>query len=171
MLRYSLLALLLTLSMPVAAQTIYKQVDKDGKVTYTDKPPAKDQKAEKLELSPERNIVSPLGTDPVQAKRALEDRMKRRADVEETRAGDIAEAQAKLDQAREALAAGVEPREDDWKTVAGAGQAARVLNEGYFERIQKLEAAVKQAEAEVEKAGSRPAQKSTEGSTSPKTEK
>lgn len=149
--RYSPIALLLVMSFAVTAQTIYKQVDKDGKVTYTDKPPSKEQAAQKVDIDTERNIAKPLGSRPVQAKESADKQLKRRADSDAAFEKDVAQARAKLDLAKEELTNGKEPQEEDWKTVgAQAGKPARILNEAYFDRIKQLEAAVKQAEEELD---------------------
>jgi len=54
------LALLLFLPLSQASEEVYKTVDKDGKVTYTDSPPK--DKAEKVELSDINTIPAPDGT-------------------------------------------------------------------------------------------------------------
>ena len=151
--RYSSIALLLAISISFAAsaQTVYKHVDKDGKVTYTDEPPSKEQAAQKVDIDTKRNIAEPLGHRPAQAKESADKQLKRRADREATSEREIAQASAKLDSARDELARGKEPQEDDWMTVgAQAGKPARILNEAYFDRIKQLEAAVKQAEEELD---------------------
>jgi hypothetical protein len=83
--RYSPIALLLAVSFAVSAQTVYKQVDKDGKVTYTDKPPSKEQAAQKVDIDTERNVAKPLGSKPVQAKESVDSQLKRRADTDAAR--------------------------------------------------------------------------------------
>ena len=80
--RYSPIALLLAMAFAVSAQTIYKQVDKDGKVTYTDKLPSKEQAAQKVDIDTERNVAKPLGSKPVQAKELADKQQKRRADTD-----------------------------------------------------------------------------------------
>lgn len=154
--RYSPIVLLfLALSFAVSAQTIYKQVDKDGKVTYTDKPPSKEQAAQKVDIDTERNVAKPLGSRPIQAKESADSQLKRRADTDAALENEVEQARAKLDLAKEELAKGKEPQEEDWMAAsARAGKPARILNEAYFERVKRLEAAVRQAEEELDNARS-----------------
>ena len=48
--RYLLLICSVLLTLPLAAQIVYKTVDEDGNITYTDQPP--DDQAEPMELPP-----------------------------------------------------------------------------------------------------------------------
>jgi hypothetical protein len=161
--RYSPFALLLVVSFAVSAQTVYKQVDKDGKVTYTDKPPSKEQAAQKVDIDTERNVAKPLGSKPVQAKESVDSQLKRRADTDAALEKKIQQARAKLELATEALARGREPQEEDWMTVGvQSGKPARHLNEAYFERIKRLEEAVRQAEEELDNARSNSSPKKSE---------
>jgi Domain of unknown function (DUF4124) len=161
--RYSPIALLLAMSFAVSAQTIYKQVDKDGKVTYTDKPPPKEQASQKVDIDTERNLAKSLGTNPVQAKESADNQLKRRTDTDAAREKKIEQARAKLDLAKEELAIGKEPQEEDWMTVgAQSGRPFRHLNEAYFERVKQLEEAVRQAEEELDIAQSSSSPKKSE---------
>jgi Domain of unknown function (DUF4124) len=161
--RYSPIALLLAMSFTVSAQTVYKQVDKEGKVTYTDKPPSEEQAAQKVDIDTERNIAKPLGNRPGQAKESADSQLKRRADSDAAFEKEVAQARAKLDLAKDELEKGREPQEDDWKTVgAQAGKPARILNEAYFDKVKQLEEAVRQAEEELDKARSNSSPKKIE---------
>jgi hypothetical protein len=51
------------LSAPAAAQKLYKHVDEKGNVTYTDRAPKGDQKAEKLKAP---NVASPEASRQLQ---------------------------------------------------------------------------------------------------------
>lgn len=145
--RYSPIVLLLAVSFAVSAQTVYKQVDKDGKVTYTDKPPSKEQAAQKVDIDTERNVAKPLGSKPVQAKELTDRQLKRRFDTDAVLEEKVEQTRAKLDLAKEELEKGREPQDEDWMTVGvQSGKPARHLNEAYFERVKRLEAAVRQAE-------------------------
>lgn len=161
--RYSAIALLLVMSFTVTAQTIYKQVDKDGKVTYTDKPPSKEQAAQKVDIDTERNIAKPLGSKPVQAKELVDSQLKHRADTDAALEKKVERTRAKLELAKEELAKGKEPQEEDWRTVgAQAGKPARILSEAYFDRVKQLEAAVRQAEEELDNARNNSSPKKSE---------
>jgi Domain of unknown function (DUF4124) len=136
------------------AQAIYKQVDKDGKVTYTDKAPDKDQPATKVDIDKNRNVATPLGTrSPAAAKGVADANLKAREMSEARFARELEKAEARLSKAKEDLANGKDPQEDDWSTVGVAsGRAGRMLNEAYQERVKRLEDAVKQAEGDVARA-------------------
>jgi hypothetical protein len=150
---------MLALSFAASAQTVYKHVDKDGKVTYTDTPPSNDQAAQKVDIDTERNIAKPLGSKPLQAKQSADSQLKRRADAEATLEKEIERARARLDLAREELEKGKEPRDEEWMTGGvQSGRPFRHLNEAYFERVRRLEESVRQAEEELDsvRSGSSP---------------
>jgi hypothetical protein len=161
--RYSAIAILLAISFTVSAQTIYKQVDKDGKITYTDKPPSKEQAAQKVDIDTERNIAKPLGSRPAQAIESADNQLKRRAHSDAALEKMIEQARAKLDLVKDELAKGKEPQEEDWMTVgAQSGRPFRHLNEAYFDRVKQLEEAVRQAEEELDNAQSNSSPKKSE---------
>ena len=167
--RHSPIVLLLAVSFAVSAQTVYKQVDKDGKITYTDKPPSKEQAAQKVDIDTERNVAKPLGSKPAQAKELADSQLKRRADIEAGREKEIEQARAKLELAKEALARGKEPQEEDWMTVgAQSGRPFRHLNEAYLERVKQLEEAIRQAEEELDNVRSKSSPKKSEDREQPK---
>ena len=143
-----LAAAVLLLAQPAAAQTLYKLIDKNGKVTYADSPPKDyDGKVEKIEVDPNRNraTILPPGTSG----EVLKDRPNA-AD-----SGDaLKQAQARLDAARKDLAfARDNPREGEVERVGNVGGGARpVPTEAYEKRLAALEEAVRSAEEEVRRA-------------------
>lgn len=138
--------------------TLYKHVDKDGKVTYTDKPPAKDEAerkdgaaTKKLGMDNERNVIksTPKSSDAPNT-RAADNRKKNEAAAAEK---TYEEAKKAYEAARAAYESGKEPRDDEWRTVGvSKGAPARVPNEAYEERIKRLEAAVAAAEKQLREA-------------------
>src|SRR6187455_2127778 len=140
-----LAAAVLLLAQPAAAQTLYKLIDKNGKVTYADSPPKDyDGKVEKIEVDPNRNraTILPPGTSG----EVLKDRPNA-AD-----SGDaLKQAQARLDAARKDLAfARDNPREGEVERVGSVGGGARpVPTEAYERRLAGLEKAVRDAEEEL----------------------
>jgi hypothetical protein len=147
----------------LGAQTsaVYKHVDKDGKVTYSEKPPAKDApkaeekpaNAKKLDMDNERNVIKSYApkssADGVGGTRAFDKRIERN----NTLRAQLEEAQRELDDAKTALEEGKDPQEDEWQTVGVAqGRPARIPSEAYHQRIKALEQAVKNAEEKLKRA-------------------
>lgn len=104
------------------SQTLYKLVDKSGKVTYVDHvPKGFDGEVTRIEVDPQINTqrpapapaapIAPSGEpakpDLNTTKRVLRERLQ----------ADIDRAQAKLDAARKALADGVNPNDDEYQTI------------------------------------------------------
>lgn len=163
--RIEMLLCALLVAVPAFAQTstVYKHVDKDGKVTYSEKPPAKeDPKADakpeagarKIAVDKDRNVIKPLATkaevdaNKVEAAKP-EKRIERNAQLQ----AELDAANARLEKAKAALEAGKDPRDDEWRTVGvSQGRPARVPTEAYHERVKSLEQAVKDAEAAVRQA-------------------
>jgi exonuclease VII small subunit len=144
-----LAVVVLALAQPAAAQTLYKLIDKNGKVTYADSPPKDfDGKVEKIEVDPNRNraTILPPGT-------AGEVLSKDRANPADTGEA-LKQAQARLEAARRDLAFAREnPREGEVDRVGNVGGGARpVPTEAYEKRLASLEQAVRDAEEEVRRA-------------------
>lgn len=129
------------------AQTLYKLIDRNGKVTYSQEAPKDfDGKVIRIDVDPNRNSatlgVAP-GTPSVQQPEAAAAAAKR-----------VTQARERLEAARKALADAREhPAEDETTFVGKVGGGARsVPTQAYQERLAGLERAVKEAEDELEKA-------------------
>jgi Domain of unknown function (DUF4124) len=169
--RSLMLAALLSACAFAAAQssTVYKHVDKDGKITYSEKPPAKDDPkakdkpdskpdeksggAKKIGMDNERNVIksySPRSSgDGVNDAKSFDRRVERNANLR----SQLEDAQRELEEAKAALEAGRDPTDDEWRTVGAAqGRPARVPTEAYHQRVKGLEQAVKDAEEKVKRA-------------------
>lgn len=160
------LALMLLLPVAVSAQSapVYKHVDKDGKVTYSEKPPAKpDPKAEskaapdakKLEMDNQRNVIKSFtpksGSDGAADVRKFDKRLEKNDSLR----AELDEAIRELDEAKAALEAGKDPLDDEWQTIGvSQGRVSRVPTEAYHQRVKSLEQAVEKAEAKVKRAES-----------------
>ena len=109
----------------VLGQSVYKQVDKDGKTTYSDQRAAKEGKP--LEIDSDRNVTQSAKDKGTGSKAlSIEEHVKQRRELRDTLRAAIEQAQAALDVAREALAKGQEPREDEWQpTVSNADNAGK----------------------------------------------
>jgi len=148
----------LAAAAPAFAQTVYKLIDRDGKVTYSESPPKDfDGQVIRIDIDPNANKAT-LGVPQPTPQAAGEG--KKRAHVPEAAAPDrskrIEEAREKLDDARKALEeARANPGPDDMRFLGKVGGGSRsVPTEAYQQRLDKLEHAVKEAENELAKAQS-----------------
>jgi hypothetical protein len=139
------------LALPVAAQTLYKLIDKNGKVTYSDTPPKDfDGKVIPVDIDTKRNSATINTPGMREGARAFDEKQ-----AAEDRASDRQKAaQQKLDEARKALANAREnPGEGEVNRVGNAGGGTRpVPTPEYEKRIAGLEEAVRVAEAELRQA-------------------
>ena len=147
-----------------SAQTLYRYVDKDGKVTYTDVPPGKraDKDGQKVEeassreikVDPNVNRMDGVKPEVLQAMKDRESKVAKTENEKEAVAADNAEtAKGKLTAAKKALADGKDPKDDEWMTV---GNGRRVPSEAFSSRIKKLEDDVKDAEKALANAEGKP---------------
>ncbi len=150
-----LLAFATVLALPASAQTLYKLIDKNGKVTYAEKPPnGFDGKVIRMDIDPNANtaVLPKPGTTggeggasrdsetlrkSVQDARRVEDKVER---ARETVARAKANLQNLIDNAKE----------NDVMRMGKVGGGSRpVLSEEYQARIAEAEAQVKVAEEEL----------------------
>lgn len=136
-------------ALPAAAQTVYKLIDKDGKVTYSEAPPKNfDGQVIRIDIDPNRNTAT-LGVDRGQPKEAGP---KPGPGADAPSAGErLDKAREKLEAARKALQdAKDNPGEGDIQWLGKVGGGARpVPTDAYQQRLANLERAVKEAEDEV----------------------
>jgi Domain of unknown function (DUF4124) len=126
---------------PAAAQTLYKLIDKNGKVTYSQEPPKDfDGKVIRIEVNPNANTATLPKFQPPAGKphaagggaevRALRER--------------VAQRKAALEEAQN------NPAEEDVQWVGNAGGGTRrVPTESYRRRLTELERSLKEAEDEL----------------------
>ena len=133
-------------SAGASAQTLYKLVDRNGKVTYTqEEPKGFDGTVTRIEVDPNANRATlpkytPPAKAPPGASRAAEEKGARSATPQE-----------KLERARRELADAIaNPGPEDVRRVGNVGGGTRpVPTEAYLKRLAALEQAVKDAEDEV----------------------
>ncbi|MDB6060265.1 MAG: hypothetical protein JWM78_368 [Verrucomicrobiaceae bacterium] len=135
------------------AQTVYKSTDKDG-TSYSEHPPttpAKKAKTVEMTIDPNQNIIP---ADPNQQKNPYPTSQNSgtgnsSGNTGESRSSKIAEAEAALKSAQQALAAGTETQSGDFagKKNGGVGPSTQRI-----ERINDLQAAVERAQEELERA-------------------
>jgi hypothetical protein len=138
---------------PAFAQTVtlYKLIDKSGKVTYVDKPPKDfDGQVIPMDVDPKRNSATLVTPGTPAGEQAFDARLK----AQEAADQRVRAAQQRLDNARRALeTARDNPKEDEVQRMGKAGGGSRpVFTESYEKRIAALEAEVKTAEDELRRA-------------------
>jgi hypothetical protein len=129
--------------------TLYKLVDKNGKVTYSEeKPKSFDGKVIVIEVDPNRNTATlPKYEETVRAKPKADKSAGGRTDELKDR---VAQRKAAL---AEALA---NPGEDDVGRMGTVGGRARpVPTDAYLKRLAELERSVKEAEDDLQAEGKR----------------
>ena len=114
-----LFAIAALLPAAALAQTLYKLVDKTGKVSYADRvPKGFDGEVTPITIDPATNAASPVRVAPVQrAEDAPRDRNTERRDARTKLTLALERAQAKVAAAKKALADGVDPLEDEYQTI------------------------------------------------------
>ena len=141
-------------AFPLAAQTLYKLIDKNGKVTYVDTPPKNfDGQVIPVDIDTKRNSATINTPGTAQGAKAFDEKQA----AEERASANVKAAEAKLEAAKKALADAREnPREGEVDRVGNAGGGTRpVPTESYEKRLANLEEAVRVAEAELRQARAR----------------
>ena len=133
------------------AQTLYKLIDKNGKVTYSEtapKPGEFDGQVIRIDMDPNRNTATLPQPSRAPSPEATGSQ---RADA------PAKTAQEKLDAARKALAQAQEnPSDDEVRWIGNKGGGTRAVpTEAYQARLDKLAADVKAAEEELRRAEGR----------------
>jgi Domain of unknown function (DUF4124) len=142
-------------ALQASAQTLYKYVDKDGKITYSDKPPKDGEKATKVTIDTNANVTR-LNTKDASGKEQkfadIKARGDARAALRDKLQGEIKTAETNLEKAKKALEDGRVPLEGETRIVVGKTSNSVQRTPEYFARIEALEEAVKKAEARVKEA-------------------
>jgi len=143
--RILLAAMLSACALGATAQTLYKLIDKNGKVTYAEKPPKDfDGKVIRIDVDPNANTATlPKPTGPL---------------VDPGRAASeagVKAAQEKLEAAKKAYQQALDhPGDGDVAYIGNKGGGTRAVpTEEYAKRLATLEKAVKDAEEELKRAG------------------
>jgi len=150
----TLAALLAAFAATIAnAQTVYKLIDKNGKVTYSEEEPKHfDGQVIRIDVNPNANTAILPKPSPV-----TESDNKRRAATAK-KAQDVEDLQKRLDDARAALKSAQDnPGEGDVDRVGTKNGFTRAVpSEEYQKKLAKLEGDVKKAEEELRRAGGSP---------------
>jgi hypothetical protein len=142
---------LLSLSPLVMADDIYRTVDAQGNVTYSDQPPSSGQEAERVELppgpSPERIRESEARNRAIS--NAAEKAENKRIRQEHRQDQKIEDARKALQAAKAKLTAAKEIKDDDRQNLAGG---KRRIRPEYFDRLKAAEAEVEKARKQLQEA-------------------
>jgi Domain of unknown function (DUF4124) len=122
--RFSLVLLLALASLQASAQVLYKYVDANGKVTYSDRAPKAGEKAERIQADTKTNVISsPVSASGGASNNGKEGsadinvRVKERAALRDTLKGQVDAARAELERAKLALEEGKTPREGEQRII------------------------------------------------------
>ena len=142
----------------VAAQTMWKYVDKDGKVTYSDKAPKPGEKAEAVANDPAANVIElPRSAQPNSSRvQEVNAKVASREKLRDALRKSLDDARAELDAATKNLEDGQTPTQDERQIVVGRNKAGKPTGANttnpkpeYYQRVAGLEDAVKKAQAKV----------------------
>jgi len=132
---------------PALAQTIYKLIDKNGRITFTDTAPKNfEGQVIPIEIDTRANIAQPPKIPPGGSPPMSPYETQRELTRNETRLR-LNQARDRYNAAKDALEQGKDPQEGEWQTlVQQGGGGRRVPNESFFERQKMLEANLQAAE-------------------------
>ena len=140
----------LLLATAATAQTLYKLIDRNGKVTYSEsKPKEFDGQVIRLDIDPNANTATlPKPTGPIGGPAAGQ------AATKDLAVARMQGAQERLERAKQALQnARDNPTESDFERVGKVGGGSRpVPTEQYIARVSRLEDEVRQAEEAIARA-------------------
>ncbi|MEI6412892.1 MAG: DUF4124 domain-containing protein [Pseudomonadota bacterium] len=137
----------LVAAMTVSADSIYRSVDAEGRVTFSTLPPATGaQQVEELNVQAPTPTTTPDPTGQTVMSQLVDEADRLRAERlarEQARTARIDGAQHDLMQAYNQLDQAKVQQNYDWQGIAGGG---RRLSEAYFSRIQTAENQVRAAQ-------------------------
>jgi hypothetical protein len=145
--------LALGICLPAAAQTLYKLIDKNGKVTYSETAPKFfDGQVIRIDIDPNANTMLPPKAPAVEPSRNTTQKP-----AEAKTRLDVQGARERLEAAKKALVeARDNPAEGEVTRVGNVGGGTRpVFSADYQRRIARLELDVKAAEEELKRAEGR----------------
>lgn len=139
------------------AQTLYKMIDKNGKVTYSEKPPKDfDGKVIRMDVDPNANtaiLPKPGATATGSGEGSSKDSETLRRNTQKNASSEerIAAARERVEDAKRRLQDLKDnPNDADVTRVGRAGGGTRpVLTDDYQQRVERAEADVKAAEEEL----------------------
>jgi multidrug resistance efflux pump len=139
-----LVSIVLILPAHLSAGDVYRFVDAEGNVTYSDESPQTDSSVEKIEIDPGPSEASRLDTEKRNAaiRKAMEEARDKRLEKEATRNAELEMARKALEEAEKELEKAKEIDEDSRQYLSGGRSR---LSPEYLERIKAAEAKVEEA--------------------------
>ncbi len=154
--RSAALLLMAAVALNGQAQQLYKYVDKDGKVSYSDRPPKPGENGVAVGADSNVNVIpgkpAPSKLANPRANAAVAGDVKRRDQARTRLKAEVDAAQKNLDAAKQALEDGRDIRPSEQQIVVRAGGNSIIQKPEYADRIAALEQAVKNAEDRLAKA-------------------
>jgi predicted lipid-binding transport protein (Tim44 family) len=154
-----LAAALAFLATGAGAQTLYKLIDKNGKVTYSEKPPKDfDGKVVPMNIDPNANTATlpklPPASTPDSSGSKEPGRKSKETASAAPKSESVDDIRARLEAAKQAYQDAVDnPGEGDVMRVGNVnGMTRPVFSEAYQARLNSLEGAVKKAEEDLRRA-------------------
>jgi hypothetical protein len=128
----------------LAAAEVYRSVDAEGNVTYTDSPMAGDKSAEKVELppGPSPDAIKESEVRHQEIRRAADQAERKRLGEEKNENEPVSQARKALAEAEAKLADAKVIKDEDRQNLAGG---RRRISPDYFDRLKAAEAAVESA--------------------------
>ena len=135
--RYALLAVLMAVPLCIQAE-VYRSVDEQGNVTYTDTPAAGDSSSERIEFPPGPSEESIRDTEERNSaiRKAMEEAREERLEKQATREERLDKARMDMDKAEQELTRVKELSDDDRQTLVGGGS---YIKPEYYERVKRAE--------------------------------
>lgn len=145
---------LLAFSSFLAGDEIYRSVDAEGNVTYSDTPPAGGSESEVVELppGPSPDAIKESTERNLEIRRAATQAQQRRLDQEQGQGDALSEARKALQDAEARLEEAKVIRDEDRQKLAGG---MRRIRPDYFERVKAAEAEVEAARKRLREARGR----------------
>ncbi len=139
-----------------AAETLYKSTDRNGRVTYGDKPAPGAAKVDRLEVirvAPEDDARAAAERERIEREaEVVRERERRREAARDRAQAEVVAALAALKAAQERREAGTEPLPGERRGNLRGGSR---LDDAYFQRQRELDQAVRDAQLRLERAYAR----------------
>ncbi|MCG8098845.1 MAG: hypothetical protein B6D71_11190 [gamma proteobacterium symbiont of Stewartia floridana] len=146
---YPLVTVVLLLPLTLTAE-VYRTVDEHGNVTYTDSPPADQNKVERVEIQPGPSAESISDTMERNRaiRKAMEEAQEKRLEKSTARKDRVSKAEQEVEEAEKQLTAMEELGDDDRQQLQGGKSYIRPE---YFERVKKAQRELDEAKKRLKK--------------------
>jgi chaperonin cofactor prefoldin len=141
---YPLVVLVMVLPLTLSAE-VYRTIDEQGNVTYTDSPPADPKKIEKVTIQPGPSVESINDTKARNRaiREAMEEAQEKREEKRTVREDKLTKAEREVEEAKMHLA-DMEAMGDDDRQHLQGGKS--FIKPEYFERVKKAQQRLEEAE-------------------------